>query len=359
MAEPIVVQQESSPLLMLIVGIGLLLAGMSFLDNRPPQSTSGPPQSTSWPPQSTSGPPKPASTGGPQNLQPAGTGGPPNVKPAGTGGPQNVQPAGPQNVQPAGPQNVQPAGPQNVQPAGPQNVQPAGPQNLQRTSGPQKIDDTAVSDGGSNAPPLSNLEFAQEDSQSDLHTSMDQRADEQLNVAPGSYTTDAPTRRNTPAEQTAAWTPSPTDLGSQSVDPPSAPETVVRRDPSCPAACMTGSKVCTMHMSKWGICGQDELWYDAGNGPQNFGWGAGEVERMARVGDVTDCRECVGVTPPQKACPAVCTKNNCKLHFSAAGYCGDDVLWATVDGKAHDFGWGPGEVARYTKLGLMTDCTGC
>ncbi len=349
------VQQESSPLLMLIVGLGLLLAGMSFLDNRPPQSTSGPPQSTSGPPQSTSGPPKPASTSGPP--KPASTGGPQNVQPA---GPQNVQPAGPQNVQPAGPQNVQPAGPQNLQrTSGPQNVQPAGPQNLQRTSGPQKIDDTAVSDRGSNGPPLSNLEFAQEDNQSDLHTSIDQEADEQLNVAPGSYTTDAPTRRNTPAEQTAAWTPSPTDLGSQSVDPPSAPDTVVRRDPSCPAACMTGSKVCTMYMSKWGNCGQDELWYDAGSGPQNFGWGAGEVERMARVGDVTDCQECVGVTPPQKACPAVCTRNNCKLHFSAAGYCGDDVLWATVDGKAHDFGWGPGEVARYTKLGLMTDCTGC
>ncbi len=335
------VQQESSPLLMLIVGLGLLLAGMTFLDKGAPQSTSGPPQSTS-------GPPKPASTSGaPQNVQ--------------TAGPQNVQTAGPQNVQPSGtsgPQNVQPAGTQNSQTAGMQNVQPAGPQNLQRTSGPQKIDDTAMSDGGSNGPPLSNLESAGQDSQSDLQKSIDQEADEQLNVATGSYTTDAPTRRNTPAE-TTAWTPSPTDLGSQSVRTPSISETVVRRDASCPAACMTGSKVCTMHMSKWGICGQDELWYDAGNGPQNFGWGAGEVERMSRVGDVTDCRGCAGVTPPQKACPAVCANNNCKLYFSAAGYCGDDVLWATVDGKAHDYGWGPGEVARYTNLGLMTDCTGC
>jgi hypothetical protein len=61
---------------------------------------------------------------------------------------------------------------------------------------------------------------------------------------------------------------------------------------------------------------------------------------MTRVGDVTDCRGCVGVTPPQKACPAV-FKGNCKLYTLArrdiVGYCGSDVLWATVDGKAHDF----------------------
>lgn len=274
------VQQESSPLLMLIVGLGLLLAGMTFLDKGAPQSTSGPPQSTS-------GPPKPASTSGPpQNVQPAGTSGPPNVKPAGTGGPPNVKPVGT-------------GGPQNLQPAGPQNLQPAGPQNLQRTSGPQKIDDTAVSDRGSNRPPSSNLdfarqdnqsdfaqqdsnlEFAQQDNQSDLQTSIDQAADEQLNVAPGSYTTDAPTRHNTPAE-TTAWTPSPTDLGSQSVDPPSAQDTVVR---SCPDACKISGTICREYKDAYGTCGVKDI---------DFGMNAGYFERnRARM---TDCTMCTGRT---------------------------------------------------------------
>jgi hypothetical protein len=279
-----VVQQESSPLLMLIVGFGLLLAGMSFLDNRPPQSTSGPPQSTS-------GPPKPASTSGPpQNVQPAGTGGPPNVKPAGTGGPPNLQTAGPQNLQPAGPQNVQPAGPQNMQPAGTRGA------SYSSTSGPQTIDGTAVSDRGSNGPPSSNLDFARRDNQSDLRTSIDQEADHQFNVAPGSYTTDAPTRRNPAERTTAAWTPSPTDLGSQSVQPPSEPDTVLR---SCPDACKISGKICREYKDAYGTCGGDD---------SDFGMNAGYLER--NQAKMTDCTMCTAPTAQ---------------YFPSDYYCEDDV----------------------------------
>ena len=167
------------------------------------------------------------------------------------------------------------------------------------------------------------------------------------------WSNDTQERRGKP--ESAAWTPSPTQLGSQGVQT----QATVRRDASCPGVCATGNTMCTMYMSQWGICGQDELWYQTDSGLQNFGWGPGEVERMSRMGEVTDCRGCEGVSPPQKACPSICGRNNCKRYFSSAGYCGDDVLWLTVDGRQQDFGWGQGTVERLTRQGQMTDCTGC
>lgn len=111
----------------------------------------------------------------------------------------------------------------------------------------------------------------------------------------------------------AVSTPSRTVLASQtSVVRDATPRPVTPS--SCPAACRSGREVCTMYMSDWGNCGQDVLWGTHEGKPHDFGWGAGSVELNREY--MTDCRGCGGAVeavPGQYCEGSVCVKKppNC------------------------------------------------